>query len=150
MVSISIAATTSLLCTDTRQALQNLAQIPLMEGQSRIADEFCPDVIAEWERLEREAQIQDTTLPSTPQSPYLKALLEFKDNCRRRQALERRLRRQQGLSDDLPISIPPPGVPVNDDSLLEGPDFVDPTNQSDFWAADMFTSDQENDRFKEE
>ena len=52
-----------------------------------------------------------------PHNPNLQAYLRFVQNCKARHAMERRLRKEWGLSDTASVSIPPPGVVVgmNDD-----------------------------------
>jgi hypothetical protein len=114
-----------------------------LSGQSVPDPLYLSIAITEWMRLEREAavvaavtnEVQVLDLPpndnalsglsasgspllsiaTAPESPYLRAVVEFKDNCLRRQAYERRLRRYSGLDSHAPVDIPPPGVPTGDD-----------------------------------
>jgi len=113
-VSFSVAATTSLIFTDRKQILNNLSSIPLVEGRSRVADEFCPAVVAEAKSIRDENPFHKDMIDH-PQSTTLKALMEFCTNCRRRSAMERRLRQEQGLGESEPVSIPTGGVVVSDD-----------------------------------
>jgi hypothetical protein len=144
IVSCTAALAVSLMFTDGNKIMEGIAGLPLIQGKSVVADEFCPVVITEWMRLEREAAAASTnevqvldpapndhalsgqSAPALPflsittasESPYLRAVVDFKDNCLRRQAYERRLRRSSGLDSHAPVAIPPPGVPTGDDPSL--------------------------------
>jgi hypothetical protein len=94
---------------------------------------------------------------------HLKNLLAFCQNCKRRAASEDRLRREMGLSMDSPVSIPPPGVPVDDngdsdtsllvgwnddganqDAARGGFEYGNGTDNNQDWA-DSMVSDREQD-----
>ena len=180
LTSFIVAVTVSVIFTDKKKVMGKLADLPLLPGRSRLAEEFCPAVLAEWRRLEeREAQGLRRSQPKhqdglsssrslrdkfhNPESILLAGLLDFHDNCQRRQAYQRRLRREQGLGPHDPVSIPALGVPVDDDSLLlrdddddkndgdtqppwqEQGDFYEPLEQEGDWADSMVT-DQEDER----
>jgi hypothetical protein len=40
----------------------------------------------------------------------LRGLIDFTNNCKKRQAMERRIRRERGMGPNEPVEIPPPGV----------------------------------------
>jgi hypothetical protein len=92
--------------------LQQVAEIPLAEGRSQVADELCPVLVLELQRMytEQKQQQQQQLLPSwnsmeqqvleDPQSATLKFFLDFCSNCRRRAAYEEILRREQLCGDD--------------------------------------------------
>lgn len=113
-VAFGMAVTTSFVFTDRRKILSTLSTLPLMEGRSKTAEEFCPSVMQELARMRAEAGM-DQGLLEHPETPYLAAMLEFEGNCRRRRAYERRLRADKGVSEHYPVSIPPPGVPADYD-----------------------------------
>jgi hypothetical protein len=101
------------------QLLHQVADLPLMEGRSKIVSELCPDFLAELREMQREGgddremnSLQNEALQN-PQTPLLKAFLRFCHNCNQRAAYENMLRREQGLAPNDPVSIPPPGVPSN-------------------------------------
>ncbi|CAB9520338.1 expressed unknown protein [Seminavis robusta] len=91
-----------------------------------------------------------------PRDPNLRAQILFVQNCRKRQAMEQRLRKERGLVLDpyQPISIPPPGVVSSDDDeddmtkWLEEDGDDDNNSQEDFWPREQvasWVSDQEDD-----
>jgi DNA-binding protein Fis len=98
--------------------LQKVTDIPLLEGQSTVADELCPVFLNELKGLYREQQSHRLSAAEEmalhdPETPALKCLLDFCTNCQRRAAYEDLLRRERGLPPDEPIAIPPPGVPLD-------------------------------------
>jgi hypothetical protein len=141
IVGLFCAELFSFVFSDRSSTMEWIVGLPLIQGKSELADEFCPVVISEWIPLEREfavaaaatneVQVLDPppndnalsglsasgspllSISTAMDSPNLRAVVEFKDNCLRRQAYERRLRRYSG-----PVSIPPPCVPTLDDPSL--------------------------------
>jgi hypothetical protein len=95
-----------------------------------------------------------------PQTPMLKAFLRFCHNCHQRAAYEQLLRRQQGLNDNAPVSIPLPGVPHNvipqQDSAMDDfctDEYMDTSNmdsQGDDWSDSSLVMDQEEQRQRED
>jgi hypothetical protein len=84
----------------------SLACIPLVPHQSMIAKELCPGIQDVARQLKESPDIEmDYTTVALLQS--------FSRNCRLRQAYERKLRKEQGLADNAPVSVPPPGVPID-------------------------------------
>lgn len=96
--------------------MNELAKIPLIEGRSRVSDEFCPEFLHELKEMQKDVLENNDAMQAdalkNPESVALKGLLEFCHNCKQRAAYEKQLRQQLGLSDSDPVSIPPPGVPV--------------------------------------
>jgi len=111
-VSFSIAAATSLIFTDRQKVLDTVTQIPLTPGYSSVSDEFCPALCRELQSLEQHDP-QQARLLQTPQSPYLKALVQFGINCQKRKTYEDELRNERGGGPGDRMSIPMPGVPAN-------------------------------------
>jgi hypothetical protein len=109
-VAFSIAATTSLIFTDRQKVLSTLAQIPLVQGTSRVSKELCPGILRELEGVRKESAAS-RDMVDHPQSPPLAAFVEFAKNCQIRDSFERQFRRANGMSDDEAVSIPPPGLP---------------------------------------
>jgi hypothetical protein len=118
------------------QFLQQISDIPLMEGTSVVSKELCPILLEEIQRLQNDLAHNDENtstgtqlnkaLPKIspknkvlfrdamnhPETPVLQCLLQFCTNCRRRSAYEQILREQSGSDEATAISIPPPGVPT--------------------------------------
>lgn len=151
------------------EIMKSMADLPLLEGRSRVSDEFCPEFLHELQAIQKDEALGQSDAFRHPSTPPLQALLKFCHNCRERAAYEQQLRQQLGLPPDAPVSIPPPGVPnmgtsssSDDADLLSGwkddtednggdqhdpTDFYDPsqeTRRSDGndWA-DPFVTDQE-------
>lgn len=110
LVSFSIAVTGSVYFTDVPGIMRGLAEFPKLPGGSKVADEFCPTVLHELEKMHREQQQQqeeeaeqqgdsegtlfhndgNDSLLSDPtlwkgqpvQSVYLQSILRFAENCR--------------------------------------------------------------------
>ncbi len=97
-----------------------IANIPLVEGRSEVSDGLCMEWMhianthippAFWRNL-------DSTRSDTDPKPKLKdpksfmAIKQFADNCAKRKEFEMHLRRERGLNETTPISIPSPGVPT--------------------------------------
>ena len=110
--------------------LQQLSDLPLLEGESIVSKELCPIFTNELKSIYQDLAHDNNnrnspTLPkfsaknkvfvrdaiADPQTPQLLFYINFCTNCRRRAAYENILREQSGLSSDAVISIPPPGVP---------------------------------------
>jgi hypothetical protein len=110
--------------------IQEISDLPLMEGESIVSKELCPILLNELKSMHQDlAQDNDSmnspTLPKIsaknkvyvrdalkdPQTPMLQCFMNFCTNCRRRAAYEQLLREQSGLSNDTVVPIPPPGVP---------------------------------------
>jgi len=141
VVSLSAATTVAAIYTDHQALLDKVSSLPLVEGRSRIANDFCPEAISAWEKLR-----ESSSFPiENPHTPQLEAMRQFTLNCHRRAAYEQRLRREAGLSPSDPVLIPPPGVP-EDISIVQDraeDDFFDPSSTWDGndkqWAEDFAT-----------
>jgi hypothetical protein len=162
--------------------LQQVSDIPLMEGKSIVSNELCPILLQELQNIQNDIQqkqdnntdhnhlhddyennedmnididsnsikiksmssssssssssrihannheiVQDAIIH--PQTIVLKCLLNFCNNCQRRQKYESILREQNGLSDDEEVIIPFPGVPKVS-SLFDTDDDDDGMNRS--------------------
>ena len=79
-----------------------LVETPLVSGRSTISEHMCEDLVKEY------GEMLSTFQKSDHQS--LRHLGAMVHNCQRRQEEERQLRLKQGLPDDVPVKIPPPGV----------------------------------------
>lgn len=169
MLSFYVTVYVSTRKSDT--FLKRVTDIPLLEGQSTVADELCPVFLNELKSLYREEQnhrlsgVEEMALHD-PETPALKCLLDFCTNCRRRSAYEEMLRRERGLPPDEPIAIPPPGVPLDvaltdlsisdditgafesseTDEFASGPinEDIDSMNLTD-WSDDFVTDQEEDD-----
>ena len=151
-VSVITAIAVSLYYTDQHKVLSTVANTPLVPGRSVVANDFCEDICREYH------QIHSPEYWNQVESPILLSVKTFCRNCELRGAYERKLRKEQGLDDTAPISIPPPGVPVdytleeNVYSFSETPFGFDEfgqeptimTDQDEGWA-ESFVTDQEMD-----
>jgi hypothetical protein len=109
VVAFSAGLTTTIICTDNNKVANNLSRIPLVEGRSRICDEFCPDLVKEMAGYRKE--YANSIDFNEPLIPTLKCLVQFAANCQRRAAFEASIRRDKGVSAAYPVTIPSPGVP---------------------------------------
>ncbi|EEC46379.1 predicted protein [Phaeodactylum tricornutum CCAP 1055/1] len=157
VVAFAVAVATSVACTDTKVILKILGDLPLVEGHSKVSQELCPEISTAWKRALRDPQVNSDLLEH-PDTPYLQAVQEFYHNCQRRDAYERQLRKDKGVSSTYPVAVPPPGVPRRDDWLEAQPednknnddpsagDFYDPSNDfsDDLSWTDDFVTDRED------
>lgn len=118
-----------------------LASIPLQPGRSTISNHFCDPLIQEYQRQwflatggQQKPPFQtlgdylygwsNTAITpwerqdilDQPTNKNLRAYLEFVQNCRKRQELEKKLRQARGMARDEVVDIPPPGVVLQEDS----------------------------------
>ena len=107
---------------------EKIAKIPLVEGRSAFADGMCGEWMdiaynqippAFWKNLDThrtdaaaELGLADSIIPKLKDPKSFEAIRQFADNCAKRQAFEQQLRRERGLQDNTPVSIPSPGVPA--------------------------------------
>jgi hypothetical protein len=116
----TVAAFVADACLDEEEMLRDVADIPLLPGESAIARHFCPVVQDALLQLSRQATTPAETAALTrPRTPQMAAWLTFSHNCQLRQAQEELIRRQQGLSADAIVSIPPPGVSSSSSDMLD-------------------------------
>ena len=104
-----------------------IAKIPLIEGRSEFSDGLCMEWMhianthippAFWRNLDSTRSNTTAELELSDPKPKLKdpksfrAIKQFADNCAKRKEFEMHLRKERGLNDTTPISIPSPGVPT--------------------------------------
>lgn len=85
-VSLSLAAYGSAYFTDTNKLMNDLADIPLVEGRSLISDELCDDFIDIYKSIPKR-----TWDKYDGKSEPLDAIGKFVRNCLRRHALEKKI-----------------------------------------------------------
>ncbi|GAX11212.1 hypothetical protein FisN_9Hh309 [Fistulifera solaris] len=147
-VSFAVAVMASVQFTDMKMILQEFSRIPLLQGHSVVAEEFCPVVLEELQRLDRDMKSSDWK--KDVQSLYLKAIVDFGKHCEQRRVYENRLQQEQGLDPEKPfhMSIPAPGVPQDDwednNSTLTDSN-SEWMNEDTSWADDL-TRDQGDDK----
>jgi len=99
-VSFACGIITWALAIDKKKTLPAAADIPLVEGQSKISDALCGDFI----------HLYRNTIPPKFWTEYsddtLTTITRFVTNCEKRYLYERRLRREMGLSSDVKLSLP--------------------------------------------
>ncbi|KAL3827054.1 hypothetical protein ACHAXA_007561 [Cyclostephanos tholiformis] len=133
--SLCVGAYASLYFIDKDKLMRKFAEIPLVEGRSLLSEELCGDFAREFKKFDRRiwdenhpyltsGGMPDNASNKDDKNEFRNAIQGFVANCRRRDIYEREIRIERGcLSDDVHVSIPPPGVPsdiaVNLDDLLE-------------------------------
>ena len=117
-VSMSIAMYGSIYFTDKHKLMNDLSNIPLVEGRSLISDELCDDFIDVYKAIPK--RIWDKY---DGKSEPLDAISQFVKNCLRRKIVEKELLEEKkafgsfGIDgdDDKHVDIPSPGVSNNID-----------------------------------
>ena len=155
--AFSVMVTVSFIFTDIHKILDKLSSIPLVEGRSTIAREFCPDIVQALKEM-RAKDAAAAAVMDDAQTKQLQAVLKFVENCQRRAAYEANLRREKGVGRHYPVAVPAPGVPadfpINDhgETATDGDsnhnndsDFYDPRQEegTEEWA-DIFTEDRKS------
>ena len=163
--AFSVMVTVSFIFTDINKILDKLSTIPMVEGKSTIAREFCPDVVKTLKTL-RQEDAEAAAVIDTAKTKQLQAVLQFAQNCQRRAAYENRLRQEKGVGLHYPVDVPAPGVPPDyplDENVADGGgmlmsddhhqattssdfDFYDPRQEeegTEAWA-DNFTDDRKS------
>ena len=120
--AFSVMVTVSFLRTDMDKILDKLSRLPLTEGQSTIAREFCPDVVQAVRDI-RQNNDEAADVLDHAQTKQLQAVLQFAQNCQRRAAYEQQLRQEKGMSSPhFPVDVPkggvPPDFPIPSDATL--------------------------------
>jgi hypothetical protein len=147
--SFLVAVGASVVMTDHEAIAAKITTLPLVSGRGRVAEELCPPVLNFLQEIRKDESTREVL--EHADTTNLKNILAFCQNCQRRNAYENRLRQEKGLSSDAPVSIPPPGVPVDDNgdsdtSLLAGWN-DDGANQEDasggFASEDFYDPSQE-------
>jgi hypothetical protein len=147
--SFLVATGASIVMTDHEAVAAKITSLPLVSGRGRVAEELCPPVLNFLQEIRKDESTREVL--ENADTTNLKKVLAFCQNCQRRNAYENRLRQEKGLASDAPVSIPPPGVPVDDTgdsdtSLLAGWN-DDGANQDDasgaFASGDFYDPSQE-------
>lgn len=125
ILSVMSAAATSRAFTNHEAVADAIAQLPRVEGRSRITEEFCPIAISTWDHFQSEYP----DVSSSPMTLYLQKIRQFTINCHRRRMMEDRIRQEYGLPSNVPVEIPSPGLPDDTKPLFE----------NDFGSAKMST-----------
>jgi hypothetical protein len=164
-VSLIVAASVTSMYTITEQLRNQIAELPLIEGRSLVAESLCDDLAAELQAVQaegnrayrrlrkRDAQNEDHA------AFYMEGVEKFVENCQRRNAMERRLRQEQGLGPHDHVEILPPGVPRDGPRLLANSDGVEQDEdysiydlRHDYespdadWASNFVTDQEDHDR----
>jgi hypothetical protein len=172
-LSFLVAAYTSFYMADRERIAKSVTQVPLMEGRSAISDNFCSDLIQEYNRqwnhnqaptkspnnqapfgVKGAAENQKPLAPfdrkdilKNPQLGILQAYIDFIGNCKKRQAMENRIRRERGMGANEPVEIPPPGVTSSDWSDEEDESMFGQESNS---STDFFNEEQSNGDFSQD
>jgi hypothetical protein len=141
--SFLVATGASIMLTDHEVIAAKITTLPLVSGKGRVAEELCPPVLNFLREIRKDESTREVL--ENASTTNLKNILAFCQNCQRRGAYESRLRQEKGLANDAPVSIPPPGVPVDDNgdvdtSLLAGW-IEDGLNQEDTSAGGFANDD---------
>ena len=109
--SFMVAVSISVAFTDQKKILEQLSELPLVEGKSHVSRVFCPVIQETLAKMKEEASTKEQKVAlSQPRTPYLAAWIAFSQNCGLRQAQEQLIRREKGLGEQEVVSIPAPGV----------------------------------------
>jgi hypothetical protein len=140
--AFAMAVTVSALRMDQDQILKDIAAIPLVAGPSKVSQLFCPTVQTALAQLRRDAILpNERDILTRPRTPQLAAWVAFADHCQLRQAQEELLRREQGLSADAVVSIPPPGVVTIGSTSVQPPLVYDAEDADAAAAAGLLGND---------
>ena len=110
-VSLLVGARTSMYVIDGEEYMSTASNLPLIEGRSVFCDEFCNTVQQEVAKNQQVNPQFWKNVITRHDNPYLEAAYRFSTNCQKRQAYERKLRFEQGLTPGDPVPIPTGGVP---------------------------------------
>jgi hypothetical protein len=118
--SFLVATGASIMFTDHEAIARKITTLPLLSGRGWVSEELCSPVLDFLQEIRQDESTREVLECAT--TTHLKNMMTFCQNCQRRADYENRLRQERGLSSDAPVSIPPPGVPVDDngdsDTLL--------------------------------
>lgn len=130
----------------------SFGSVPLVPSRSAISDELCQDMAQAYHKHLDSSNIEMDSAVTTMVRTFVR-------NCELREAYEQKLRREQGLSDDAPVSIPDPGVPMDytlkkNAYTLTGDDDDDEalalvasdTNNVKDWAKSLVADQEEDDK----
>jgi hypothetical protein len=164
-MSLIVAASVTSMYTYTEQLRNQIAELPLIEGRSLVAEALCDDFAAELQAIQSEAnpayqRLQKRDAQNEDHAAfYIEGVEKFVENCQRRKAMERRLRQEQGLGPRDHIEIPAPGVPRDGPRLLTNSDGVEPDEDGTIydsrhefespdadWASNFVTDQEDHDR----
>ncbi len=139
-VSVSLATWGSLIFTDAKKLMDDLSDIPLVQGRSLISEELCDDFIDVYKAIPKKTwdKYDEKSVP-------LDAITNFVKNCLRRQIVEKEILDQKrafgsfGIdANEKYVEIPSPGVPRDLD--VEIP-FTDKSEELDVEKSVLFEDD---------
>lgn len=164
-VSLIVAASITSKYTVTEELRNQIAELPLIEGRSLVAESLCDDIAAELQAIQAEGnrayqRLQKRDAQNESHAAfYIEGVEKFVENCQRRKAMERRLRQEQGLGPYDLVEILPPGVPRDGPRLLTNSDGVELDedamiydsrhefeSQDADWASHFVTDQEDHDR----
>jgi len=96
---------------NAKELLGQFEKMPLIEGRSVLSEELCPDFTAVYKDI-RDKHKYDWNNPKRS-NDAINTIQNFVKNCEKRKACEKSLRMQQGLTSNIPVAIPSPGVPAS-------------------------------------
>jgi hypothetical protein len=164
-VSLIAAASVTSMYTVTEQMRNQIAELPLIEGRSLVAESLCDDFASELHAIQTEGnrayqRLQKRDAQNEGHAAfYIEGVEKFVENCQRRKAMERQLRQEQGLGPHDRVEILPPGVPRDGPRLLTNSNGVEPDeydmiynsrhefeSQDANWASNFVTDQEDHDR----
>lgn len=114
-----------------------IARIPLCEGRSALAEGLCSQWVDLAHRRVPNAFWKNLDDGNLTDNKTWRAIWKFSENCMKREAYEKGLRRELGLGPNDPVLVPHPGVPDN---------FSADTEPLSKEAAERFVTDECHDR----
>ena len=116
-ISLNVGVYMSSVWTDKNQALEDAADIPLVEGRSLVCDELCGDFIRQYGAIPQATWAKHREAPDAVMG--LRFLEKFVVNCVKRDMHERSLKEERGVFNDAEhIPIPSGGVPRDYEVVL--------------------------------
>jgi hypothetical protein len=137
LLSAMVGFNVTLFLTDMKKVQEGFAAVPLVEGRSVVSDALCLDFIKTYHMTQ--AKGFDWS-KSNYQHSQISYIFNFVLNCKKRQAYEEQLRREQGLDQTQSVCIPSPGVPQDQpysDNNLRKSEYSE-------WDKDSFSDDVED------
>jgi len=107
LVSVSTGISGSLLLVQAHQGSmrKDFEQSPLISGRSVVAEEVCTPFLEIAETYKAHL-VEPANDDDIQKDPNLRSFMKFAENCRRRRDMEARIRKEQGLNEDNPVSVP--------------------------------------------
>ena len=102
-ISVGISGTIFMLEGKRKYMRKDFEEAPLVPGRSVVGEQMCP-LFLKAVSLEQETSNEAQEMKEN--DPNMATILTFVGNCRRRAELEKKIRQDRGLKDDVPVTVP--------------------------------------------